>query len=213
MSKPVKVRLGIDIWVNDYCNIARICTQKTQSEFKGKKLKSFVSATVKATWIKNTFVHHEFKINSSGELKTIELNGRIGWGRLEVLKRAYDINLYEFLVQSDIKIGTLKRNNMAINIYATRKWILQSFNEKLLEKIRVRSTTYEVDIDVSAVWKPIWLTKDGFKKVWVIKFESDNYDDLRRDYLYVKGRYEDLLDIEEYSNWGGLMSKIKSLFS
>jgi hypothetical protein len=33
---------------------------------------------VKATGIKSTFVHHEFKINNNGEFKTIELNGRIG---------------------------------------------------------------------------------------------------------------------------------------
>jgi hypothetical protein len=33
---------------------------------------------VKATGIRNTFVHHEIKINSKGEFKTIELNGRIG---------------------------------------------------------------------------------------------------------------------------------------
>jgi biotin carboxylase len=34
MSKPVKVKLGVDIGVDDYCNIARICTEKTQNEFK-----------------------------------------------------------------------------------------------------------------------------------------------------------------------------------
>jgi len=64
MSKPVKVKLGIDVGIDDYCNIARICTEKTQDEFKGKRLKTFVNSTVKATGIRNTFVHHEIKINS-----------------------------------------------------------------------------------------------------------------------------------------------------
>jgi hypothetical protein len=74
ISKPVKVKLGIDIDVQDYCNIARIVSEKTEGEFKGKRLKTFINSTVKATGVKNTFVHHEFKINSKGEFKTIELN-------------------------------------------------------------------------------------------------------------------------------------------
>ncbi|MGB2110558.1 MAG: ATP-grasp domain-containing protein [Patescibacteria group bacterium] len=34
ISKPVKVKLGIDIDVQDYCNIARIVSEKTEGEFK-----------------------------------------------------------------------------------------------------------------------------------------------------------------------------------
>ena len=72
ISKPVKVNLWIDIWINDYCNVSRIITQKTEDEFKWKRMKIFINSTVKACWIRNTFVHHEFKINSKWELKKIK---------------------------------------------------------------------------------------------------------------------------------------------
>lgn len=196
MSKPVKVKLGVDIGVDDYCNIARICTEKTQNEFKGKRLKTFINSTVKATGIRNTFVHHEIKINSKGEFKTIELNGRIGWGRLEVMKKAFDLNLYELIVNPETKPGVLKQNNIAVNIYATQSGILTEFNEKLLEKISKRETVYEVETDESAIWKEIGLTKDGFVKVGVIKLQDKDYAKVRKDFLYIIKNYKKLLDIE-----------------
>jgi len=214
ISKPLKVRLWIDIDVNDYCNIARIASEKTEWEFKGKKVKTFINSTVKATGIRNTFVHHEFKINTKGELKTIELNGRIWGWRLEVMKAAYDINLYEFIVKSDLKPLKLKTNNIAINIYATKKWLFKGFNNKLLATIKKRKTVYCVDKEESYVWKEIWLTKDGFKKVWIIKMESNSYNSIRKDYLYIKTKYKELLHINEHKKKGkkGILEKFSNIF-
>lgn len=197
ISKPVKVRLWIDVKVDDYCNIARIATEKTEGEFKGKRLKTFINATVKATWIRNTFVHHEFKINSKWELKTIELNGRIGWWRMELMKRAYDFNLFELLVNPDVKPWVLKESNIAVNIYATKRWILTWFNSKVLDRIEARETVFEIKCDESAIWKEIWLTKDWFIKVWVIKLKNKDYSLLAKDFSYIKSKYNELLDIEE----------------
>lgn len=196
ISKPVKVRLWIDVKVNDYCNIARIATEKTEWEFKWKRLKWFVESTIKATWIRNTFVHHEFKINSKWELKTIELNGRIGWGRLELLKRAYDFNMYELLIWPEVKPGKLKENNIAVNIYATKRWILKWFDEKVFKKIEERKSVFAIKYDLCAIWKEIWLTKDWFIKIWVIKLKNKDYKELAKDFNYIKSKYKDLLDIE-----------------
>lgn len=197
VSKPVKVRTWADIKVDDYCNIARIATEKTEWEFKWKRLKTFINWTIKATWIRNTFVHHEFKINTKGELKTIELNGRIGWWRIELLKRAYNFNLYELLLNSDAKPGKLKENNIAVNIYATKRWILTWFNEKILNKILDRETVYEIKKEELEIWKEIWLTKDWFIKVWVIKLKSKDYPLLAKDFNYIKSKYKELLEIED----------------
>lgn len=196
LSKPVKVRLWIDVKVDDYCNIARISTEKTEWEFKGKRLKTFINGTIKATWIRNTFVHHEFKINKKWELKTIELNGRIWGWRLELLKRSYDINLYE-LILDDVNPGKLKESNIAVNIYATKRWRLTGFNEKVFKKIRWRETVYDVRFEECSVWKEVWLTKDWFVKVWVIKLKNKDYSKLAKDFTYIKSKYRDLLDIEE----------------
>jgi len=196
ISKPVKVRLWIDVKVNDYCNIARIATEKTESEFKWKRLKSFIDTTIKATWIRNTFVHHEFKINSKWEFKTIELNGRIGWWRIELLRRAYGFNVYELLIWSEIIPGKLIENNIAINIYATKRWILKWFNEKIFKQIEDRKSVFWIKYDLNAIWKEIWLTKDWFIKIWVIKLKNKNYSQLVEDFNFIKSKYKNLLDIE-----------------
>ena len=196
MSRPVKVRLWIDVKVNDYSNIARIATEKTEWEFKWKRLKTFVSSTIKATWIRNTFVHHEFKINSKWELKTIELNGRIGWWRIELIDRAYNFNLYELLLSPDAKPGKLKESNIAVNIYATKRWTLEWFNKKLFKKIEARESVFTVMQDESSIWKEVWLTKDWFIKVWVIKLKHKDYSVLSKDFCYIKSKYKELLDIE-----------------
>jgi len=196
ISKPVKVKLWIDVWVEDYCNIARISTEKTADDFKWKRLRAFIKSTVKATWIKNIFIHHEFKINSKWKFKTIELNGRIGWGRLNLLKRSYWTNLYEFLVNHDIKIWKLKENNIYLNIYATKRWVLKSFNKKLLEKIKTRKTVIHVETEDCFIDKEVWLTKDWFVKLWWIKLASKDYKEIRKDYLYIKWKYWDLIKID-----------------
>ncbi|MDD2907684.1 MAG: ATP-grasp domain-containing protein [Candidatus Gracilibacteria bacterium] len=210
ISKPVKVRLGVDVKVEDYCNIARISTEKTEGEFKGKRLKAFVNSNVKATGIKNTFVHHEFKINSKGELKTIELNGRLGGGRLELMKRAYGLNMYEIVCNPETKVGKLKENNIVVNIYATKRGILRAFNHKLLEKIRTKKSVYGIDVEESCVGKEIGLTKDGFIKIGNIKLANKNYEELAEDFKYIKNYYLDLLIIDEFDD--NMKIKKKNLF-
>lgn len=196
ISKPVKVRLWIDFEVDDYCNIARIISQKTEWEFKWIWLKTFVNLTVKATWIRNTFVHHEFKINSKWVLKTIELNGRIGGWRIELLKRAYDFNLYELLLNSNVKPWKLKQNSMDISIYATKRWILTWFNEEIFKKIEGRESVFDIIYVRSFIWKEIWLTKDWFIKAWCIKLRNKDYDILSKDFNYIKSKYKELLIIK-----------------
>lgn len=215
ISKPVKVILWVDIWFEDYANVARVATNQTEEEFKWKRLKTFINSTIKATWIKNVFVHHEFKINSKWELKTIELNWRIGWWRLDLMKRTYWLNLFEFLVNPNLTIWKLKESNIYVNIYATKRWTLIDFNRKLLEKIKKRKTVYWIDLDESAINKEIWLTKDWFVKIWAIKMASKIDEDVVSDFKYIKKNYKDLLKIEENieneKKW--IFKKFKSLFS
>ncbi len=197
ISKPVKVALWIDIWIEDYANIARIVTDKTEDEFKWKRLKTFINSTIKATWIRNVFVHHEFKINSKWELKTIELNGRIWGWRLDLMKRTYKMNLYELLVNPKLKGGKLKENNIYVNIYATKRWILKDFNRKLLEKIQNRKNVYEIDLEESFINQEVWLTRDWFIKLWAIKIAWWTHKELAKDFNYIKNKYKELLIIEE----------------
>jgi len=84
---------------------------------------------------------------------------------------------------------------MGINLYATKQGILNGYNKKILEKISARDSVYTIETDESAVWKEIWLTKEGFEKVWVIKIKNKDYKALRKDYMYIKKHYKDILEI------------------
>lgn len=218
ISRPVKVRLWVDLWIKDYFNFARIVSEKTENEFKWKRLKTFVNSTVKATWIKNSFVHHEFKINSKWEFKTIELNWRIGWWRLEIMQIAYGINLFEFIVNPETKIGNLKECIITIKVYSQKKWILESFNKKVFEKIKKRESVFEVIEDESHIWKEVWLTADWFTNVATIKLKSKDYKIMRKDFIYIKKYFNDLLIVKKNNNelnikdkW--LFNRLKWLFS
>jgi len=209
-TKPVKQRLLSDIKFDDYWVLARISSKKTEWEFTSKKIKSFVESTVIATWIKNTYIHHEFKINSKWEFKTIEINGRIWWGRLELMKKAYNLNIYELLLDSNFKMPKLKESNIVVNIYSTKRWMLRSFNHKLIEKIRLKKSVYEIDLEESAVWKEIWLTKDWFIKIWAIKMWNKDYQELASDFDFIKKHYWDLLIIDEFDE--NMKIKKKNIF-
>lgn len=197
ISKPVKVKLWVDLDIKDYFNFARIVSEKTEKEFEWKKLKTFIKSTVKATWIKNTFVHHEFKINSKWEFKTIELNWRIWWWRLEIMQIAYWINLFEFIVNPDIKIWNLKESIITIKVYSEKKWILESFDNELFRKIEKRKSIFGIHKDDSFIWKEVWLTTDWFTNVATIKLKSKDYKILSEDYLYIKKYFKNLLIIKE----------------
>jgi hypothetical protein len=101
------------------------------------------------------------------------------------------------LLNPDAKPGILKENNIAVNIYATKRWLLTWFNEKILKKILDRNTVYDIKREELAIWKEIWLTKDWFIKVWVIKLKSKDYTSLAKDFTYIKSKYKELLEIEE----------------
>lgn len=197
LTRPIKTKTWVDIWINDYCNFDAVVSEKTQWEFTWRTLRTYIEAMVKALWIRNTFVHHEFKITSKWEYKTIELNWRIWGKRLELIKRAYGINLYEFIVNHDIKFPKVKENNILFFIYAPKRGIFKWYNKKIFEKIEARDSVFEVNYEESFIGKEIWLTSEWFVNVWHIKLKNKDYKAIRKDYLYIKSKYLELLDIEE----------------
>ena len=77
MNKHVDVLQAEHLGIEDFFHYNSSITHSGNSEFSHSELRDFVEKTVKATSIKNTFVHHEFKFTHDKKLKTIELNGRI----------------------------------------------------------------------------------------------------------------------------------------
>lgn len=196
ISEPIKEKLWIDIWIDDYFVLSRITTKNTQDTFRYINLEKFVRDSVEAMKIKNSFVHHEFKINSKWELKTIEVNWRIGWGRHELMYKAFWINFFRFIIDPKQEFPKIKENVIWVNIFATKEWKLLWFNDKLIKEIEKRESVYEVIKNNLAIWKECWLTKDWFVKVWTFKLANEDLSQLTRDYDFIVNNYKKLLEIE-----------------
>lgn len=210
-SKPAQEILWIDFWFKDYCVVARIASKKVEQDLEWTNLKDFVEKTVKACSLRNTFVHHEFKFTTKWKLKTIELNGRFWGGRVDLFKEAYGMNLFEMLLNSEIKPGELKKNNIVFNICATKRGKLLWIDEKIFEFIKKRETVESANFDKKFVWKEVWLTKDWFTKMWTIKLVSQDLDKIMKDFEYIKSKYKKLLIIEKEEK--SIFTKIKDLIS
>jgi hypothetical protein len=196
LSEPIKEKLWIDIGVDDYFVLSRITTCDTQDNFRYINLEKFVSDSVKAMHILNSFVHHEFKINSKWQLKTIEVNWRIGWWRHELMYKAFWINFFKFITDSKQNFPKLKENVIWINVLATNSGTLKWFNDKIFKRIEEKESVYEILKSDSYIWKEVWLTKDWFARVWTIKLANDNIKQLMKDYQYIEENYKKLLVID-----------------
>lgn len=196
ISKPVSVKLWTDIWINDFSNLIRVVSQDTEKEYDEKKLMEFIERNVKATWIRNTFIHHEFKITKKWVYKTIELNWRIWWRRLFIYYLAYWVNLFSFLFEKPI--FNLISNIAVIRLYACKRWIFKSVNEKYLEKIKKFSSFKNLAIEKEiSSWESIGLAKDWFWYVGVLQFKNKDLKEFNKDVKFIEENYCELLDIEE----------------
>ncbi len=196
ISKPVKVTLWTDLWIKDFFNFARILSAQVEEEYDFYKVLDFIKRTVKATGIKNTFVHHEFKINKRWQYKTIELNWRIGWRRLSIYKEWYWINLYDFLFESELDIS-LKNNIVFIRIYSYEYWILKWFNNEIFSKIESCESFLSLSKKEKLIWKEVWLTKYWFWYVALMRLKSSNYKQIKKDLKFIEDNYRDLLILEK----------------
>lgn len=210
IARPVHVELGVELWIDDYFNGIMHHSIAVEEKFEDKEIEEFVHETVKACGIKNTFIHHEFKKTTKGKLKTIEINGRIWGGRVELTNEAYGINLYEFILGKKQARKKLKNNIIKINIYAPFKGTLTWFNEELIQRVKYRPSVYEIEQPQNFIGKKVGLTKDGFIKVITIKLKSENLDEIHRDMKYIKRNYKNFLYIEEESKFISIMNVVKT---
>lgn len=190
---PLVKVLGVQkLWINDFSNYCRISGKKTEKEIPEKKWKEFVEKTVKALELKNTFIHHEFKYTPEKELKTIEINGRIGGYRLEIIRDSYDFNLLSLLFHRSITEWSLT-NIATFVVYADRRWILKAFNNTILNQIWKLKSFSRMNIKENMIGKEVWFTKDWFTKLAIFKIENKNFLDFQRDYNFIEDNYKNIL--------------------
>ena len=123
----VKVKSVQDLWIDDFSNYVRIIYKWLDLELDEEKLDIFIKKHIKIFWIKNTFVFHDMKKTNSWEFKTIEVNGRIGWYRLEMYKETFGVNMLSFID----KVGHL---NIKENIFFDNEKYLKIEKQKILER-------------------------------------------------------------------------------
>ena len=196
LAKPVFLEFGIDIWIDDFCNISRVISHETDKKLDLEKLEDFVEKNVKALGIKNTFVHHEFKFTTKWTFKTIELNGRI-WGfRLDMYDKTYNLNLLDLAFE---KYDTwFLKNNIITNyavwaIYPEKKWILKEFNQELIWEIEKLPSLEQVKLLKKNIWKEVGSSKEGFSRVGFIRLKNNDLKQFKKDYEFVREKYLDLI--------------------
>ncbi len=182
-TKTLKDEYNIDdFWITN-----EILWEKIEKEIDKKDLLDFLNQNIKACKIKNTFVHHEFKLTSSWKLKTIELNWRIWWYRPEMYKKAYDLNLLEFLFNKNTKIE-FKQYYQFIWLFPRKEtWkIFEWLNTSFIEQIKNLKSYFSYMIKESFIGKKIWFTKNWYKYFWSIRLINKNFDEIEKDYIFIK---------------------------
>lgn len=194
-AKPLKVTLWTDIWINDLFVISWIASENLEKEYDMPQITAFVKRNINATWMRNTFVHHEFKINKKWIYKTIEINWRIWWRRLPMYNAWYGVNLFSLIFDKDIKFN-LKTNLNFMKVWACKKWILKGYNEKLLKEVEKLDSFDKIKTVPHMFNKEVWLTKDWFWFIASIQLVNKSNKQLKKDVEFIEEHYCELLDIE-----------------
>ena len=195
VSPPVEVKIGKDIWIDDFMNFVRSFRKEVIKKISQEDLQKFIQSTVDALWIKNTYIHHEFKHTSKWKLKTIEVNGRIWWYRVEMIQEALNFNWLSCTLKSE-NVSNLENNFSAFLIYPERRWILEWFNEKLFEEISRLPSIYTIRKYDEFLGKEVGLTKQWFTKIAIIKIKNSDTDQFEKDYKFIEDNYKNLTIIK-----------------
>ena len=193
LSKPVLVKLWVDYWIKDFCNVVRIISKNIEKKVDQKKLKEFIDKTVKWGQIKNTFIHHEFKINSKWEFKTIEINWRIGGYRLELYQLWYNIKLLSFPFITSHNKKLFKNNVASFVLYPKEKSIFLWYNQEIIKKIKKLKSFYRLNKVNELKWQKIWLTRDWYSKVGAIILKNRNEQEFENDLKFMEEIYFKIL--------------------
>lgn len=192
-SKIIKTyTLKDEYWIDDFWVTNEITWEEVEKEIDNDKLYNFLKENIDACKIKNTFIHHEFKLTSKWKLKTIELNWRIWWYRPEFYKEAYNINLLDFMFVDNVDINFNKYYQFIWLFPRTEReknfmWLKNIF----IKKVKKLESYYNFMIKESYIWNTIWFTKNWYKYFWTIRLTNKKYNSIINDYNFIKNNLEE----------------------
>ncbi len=173
--------------IEDFWITKEVLWTKIEDEISNDKLNIYLEKCVKWCKVKNTFIHHEFKLTKSWKLKTIELNWRIWWYRLEMYKKAYNFDLIELLFNKNIKTEFI--NNYTFIGLFPRKEVNKIFvwlNKSFIKKIKNLKSFYNYMIKNDFIWKKIGFTKNWYKYFGSIRLLTKDFKQIEKDYIFIK---------------------------
>lgn len=198
MSRPVLVKLWIDYGMDDFCNISRVISHEVETKVDNEKLQEFIKKTVVGWKIRNTFIHHEFKIDSKWIFKTIETNWRIWWFRLEMYQTWYDMDLlqFPFMDTKDLTFS-LKKNVSIFTLYPKKECIFTGYNEAVLEQIYALPSFVSINKWVKSPWALVWATKNWHSRIGSIVLAHEDYEQFEKDIAFMETVYFDIITTKE----------------
>lgn len=205
LSIPTKVLTLQDININDFWNWIRIITPHIYNEIDNKKLSNNISKTIQWWKIKNTYISHNIKITPQWDYKTVEINWRIGWYRLEMNWLTAKYNLFEASIyNSDNETNNthhidINKSIAIISIWPVSNGILQSFNDDTVSQIKSLKSFWRVSLHKKYIDKIIWLSHQWYSPVWTIVLLNQDYNIFIQDLNVIKDLYISIVNIKKTS--------------
>lgn len=194
LSPLIKIELAKDYGVDDFANYSRIWWTIIQNDITTTELESFIAKHVDAFDIKDTFVHHEFKKTPQWKLKTIEINGRIGWYRVEMIKNLHNVNL---LTLPHTKPHIEYNKSWAtFLVYPEQEGVLKNFNQTVKDIYTKMSSLSRLRFLENKINKNVWLTKNWYTSLGTIVISNTNQDQFRKDLQTIKKHYKDIIMLD-----------------
>lgn len=182
------------VWIDDFFVFLSYMSLENWYIHQNERCINFLSTCVKVLGICNTFIHHEFFIDSSWEYKHIEINGRHGYNRIQMVYETTWYNMLEaYCGVAPLKLPHIPESNYAvIKIYPSWSWILQGFSEDILYTIQELESFLDYSVSMEHVWKEVWLSQHWFSNIWNIKLFSKDKDLINWDIKKIQSLYKEI---------------------
>jgi len=195
ISPVVLWKSWYDIWVEDFFVFLWCIHLHISNIHQSQDCVSFITSCVRAFGIRNTFMHHEFFIDSHWKYKHIEINPRQWFNRIQMVHETTKYNLLEaYLWIYPEKESHIPSSNYAvIKVYPLRRWILKCFSQSTLSYIEWLESFLSLEMDNSMIWEEIGLSQDWFSNIWHIKLSTQNVTIIHNDINTIQSIYEDII--------------------
>jgi hypothetical protein len=198
LSLPTKVFTLQDININDFGNWIRLITPDIYDNIDNIKLHNNISKTIIWWKIANTYVSHNIKITPNGEYKTVEINWRIGWYRLEMNWLAAKYNLFNAIIDNNtIEHINIKKSLAVISIRPIWSSKLKSFNKDIINKIKWLQSFWRLTLHTKLIGEVVWLSHQWYSPLGTIVLLNENHNIFNQDLNTIKELYIHIINISK----------------